>query len=161
MTPRRTTRFLTALVLASWLAVPPALAAADSVQGSGPVPQGTQSDASYAASFAARAVTNVDATSGKVSCYRPEVPYFTSNAPANAYSGMTPCPGATTGEDTGAAGPYPTQVGSNPGYPAAGPMLVKSRSESDLRVDPTNPLHLIGSSKWFVSAEGYNHLLGF
>src|SRR5713226_3110120 len=34
-------------------------------------------------------------------------------------------------------------------------------SESDIRVDPTNPRHLIGSSKWFVSAEGYNHLLGF
>jgi hypothetical protein len=74
---------------------------------------------------------------------------------------MSPCPGDTSGEDTGAAGPYPTQVGSNPGYPAGGPMLVKSRSESDLRVDPTNPRHLIGSSKWFVSAEGYNHLLGF
>src|SRR5207244_1360589 len=40
-------------------------------------------------------------------------------------------------------------------------MLVKDHSESDLRVDPTNPKHLIGASKWFVSAEGYNHLLGF
>ena len=40
-------------------------------------------------------------------------------------------------------------------------MLVKDKSESDIRVDPTNPSHLIGSSKWFVSAEGYNHLLGF
>jgi hypothetical protein len=28
-------------------------------------------------------------------------------------------------------------------------------------VDPTNPDHLIGSSKWFTSPEGYNHLLGF
>jgi len=28
-------------------------------------------------------------------------------------------------------------------------------------VDPTNPNHLIGQTKWFVSAEGYNHLLGF
>jgi hypothetical protein len=41
------------------------------------------------------------------------------------------------------------------------PLLVKDHSESDLRVDPSNPLHLIGQSKWFVSAEGYNHLLGF
>jgi hypothetical protein len=40
-------------------------------------------------------------------------------------------------------------------------MLVKNHSESDLRVDPTNPLHLIGSSKWIISSEGYNHLLGF
>jgi hypothetical protein len=38
---------------------------------------------------------------------------------------------------------------------------VNDHSESDLRVDPTNPNHLIGQSKWFVSAEGYNHLLGF
>jgi len=30
-----------------------------------------------------------------------------------------------------------------------------------LSVDPTNPNHLIGTSKWAVSAEGYNHLLGF
>jgi len=28
-------------------------------------------------------------------------------------------------------------------------------------VDPTDPNHLIGSSKWAVSAEGYNHVLGF
>jgi hypothetical protein len=40
-------------------------------------------------------------------------------------------------------------------------MLVKDHSESDIRVDPTNPNHLIGSSKWIVSPEGYNHALGF
>jgi hypothetical protein len=40
-------------------------------------------------------------------------------------------------------------------------MLVNDHSESDLRVDPTNPKHVIGSSKWFASAEGYNHVLGF
>jgi hypothetical protein len=121
----------------------------------------TQSDAAYTASYARSHVTNVDATAGPVSCYRPEVGYFTSNGPVDGYSGMTACPGATTGEDTGAAGLYATQVGSSPGYPAAGPMLVKDHSESDLRVDPTNPAHLIGASKWFVSAEGYNHPLGF
>jgi hypothetical protein len=71
---------------------------------------------------------------------------------------MTPSTAATTGEDPG---PYPTQAGSNSGYPAAGPMLVKCHAESDIRVDTTNPQHLLGSSKWFVSAEGYNHLLGF
>ena len=149
MQPRRTVLLLMPVALAGWLA------GASAPAGAAP---GAQSDASYAASFTANQVTNVDATGGGVSCYRPEVPYFTSNGPVDGYSGMSSCPGATTGEDLG---PYPTQAGSNPGYPAAGPMLVKSRSESDLRVDPTNPNHLIGSSKWFVSAEGYNHLLGF
>ena len=157
MQPRRAVRLLIPVLLA----VPFAVASSAGAQAlAGPAPA-TQTDASYAASFAANHVTNVDATGSAVSCYRPEVPYDVSDGPANGYSGMSPCPGATTGEDTGAAGPYPTQAGSNPGYPAPGPMLVKSRSESDLRVDPTNRAHLIGSSKWFVSAEGYNHLLGF
>jgi hypothetical protein len=40
-------------------------------------------------------------------------------------------------------------------------MRVKDHSESDIRVDPTNPKHLIGQSKWAVNAEGYNHLNGF
>jgi hypothetical protein len=123
------------------------------------VPQGTQSDPAYANSFAAAGVSNVFATTQRVSCYTPEVPYLTDNGPAEGYSGMSPCGGAaTTGESPG---PYPTQSGSNPGFPATTPMLVKNHSESDIRVDPTNPLHLIGSSKWAVSAEGYNHLLGF
>jgi hypothetical protein len=147
------------------LAVPVTLAAtsapAAAQSGVGNIPQGTQSAASYANSFAASKVTNTYATTSQVSCYRPEVPYFVSDGPNDGYIGMSPCPGATTGEDTGAAGPYPTQVGSNPGYPAAGPMLVKDHSESDIRVDPANPRHLIGSSKWIVSAEGYNHVLGF
>ena len=123
------------------------------------LPQRTQSDSSYANSFAAKKVTNVFATAQRTSCYTPEAPFFTSNGPANAYSGMTACAGAAnTGEDLG---PYPTQAGSNPGYPAASPMLVKDHSESDIRIDPTNNRHLIASVKWFVSAEGYNHILGF
>jgi hypothetical protein len=129
--------------------------------GVGNVPQGTQTDKSYAGSFKTNHVTNVDATSGPVSCYRPEVDaslFF--DGPNDGYSGESPCPGATTGEDVGLSA-YPTQAGSNPGYPAATPMLVKDHSESDIRVDPTNPNHLIGSVKWFVSPEGYNHLLGF
>src|SRR5487761_431917 len=130
--------------------------------GVGNVPQGNQSDKAYAQSYQKAGVTNVDATSQQVSCYRPEVDASAFNAgPNDGYSGVSACPGATTGEDTGAAGPYPTQVGSNAGYPAAAPQLVKDHSESDIRVDPTNPLHLIGSSKWIVSAEGYNHQLGF
>ena len=157
------------MLLALPLAVPATLtatsspASAQAGPGVGVVPQGTQSNTSYAASFAAAKVTNIDVTSGQVSCYRPEDQYFVSDGPNDGYTGMSPCPGsgATTGEDTGASGPYPTQAGSNPGFPATSPMLVKDHSESDIRVDPTKPDHLIGSSKWFASAEGYNHVLGF
>jgi hypothetical protein len=141
-----------------------ALALAASLPGTAraasPVPQGSQSDAAYAASYANANVSNVDVTAQKTSCYRPEAPFSVSNGPVDGYTGMTACPGATTGEDIGTT-PYATQAGSNPGYPAATPMQVKDHSESDIRVDPSNPLHLIGSSKWVVSAEGYNHLLGF
>ncbi len=169
MTRRFARLTVPALLLALPLAVPATLAAtsapaaAQAGSGAGVVPQGTQNNASYAASFAAAQVTSTDATSGQVSCYRPEDPYSANDGPNDGYTGMSACPaaGATTGEDTGASGPYPTQAGSNPGYPATGPMLVKDYSESDIRVDPTNPRHLIGSSKWFVSAEGYNHVLGF
>jgi hypothetical protein len=129
--------------------------------GVGNVPQGTQTDAAYAQSFAISGATNLDVTGQQTSCYTPEVPADGpgfNDGPALGYTGETPCPGATTGEDTG---PYDTQVGSNPGYPMSAPQLVKDHSESDIRVDPSNTDHLIGSSKWFVSAEGYNHLLGF
>jgi hypothetical protein len=117
-------------------------------------PQATQSDAAFAASYAANGVVNVSATTQKVSCYAPEVPYSTALTAAMGYpgGGETLCTGATTGEQTGG---FATQDVSNPA------LLVKDHSESDLRVDPAHPLHLIGQSKWFVSAEGYNHLLGF
>src|SRR5258708_17857689 len=127
--------------------------------GVGNIPQGTQTNSAYANSYTANSVTNVDATTQKTSCYTPEVPYAVSDGPNDGYSGESACNGvATTGENLG---PYPTQAGSNPGYPATTPMLVKDHAESDIRVDTTNPQHLIGSSKWFVSAEGYNHVLGF
>src|SRR5256885_5431236 len=130
--------------------------------GAGTSRPGVQSDTAYAGSYARAKVSNVSVTSQQVSCYRPEVPFFTRGT-TDGYTGMSRCPasGATTGEDTGAAGPYPTQAGSAAGYPAAGPMLVNDHSESDLRVDPNHPNHVIGSSKWFASAEGYNHVLGF
>src|SRR6266550_2435593 len=128
--------------------------------GAGTSRPGVHSDTDYAASYARAKVTNLFATTQQVSCYRPEVPFFTKGL-TDGYTGMTPCPGATTGEDTGAAGPYPTQIGSAAGYPAAGPKLVNDHSESDLRVDPNHPNHVIASSKWFASAEGYNHVLGF
>ena len=116
-------------------------------------PQGTQTDAAFADSFKLSHVTNVFATTQKTSCYTPEVLYAGNLGPTNGYTGETPCNGsANTGEDLG---PYRTQNVRN------SPLLVNNHSESDLRVDPTNPNHLIGQTKWFVSAEGYNHLLGF
>src|SRR2546426_2802206 len=90
--------------------------------GAGTSSPGAQSDAAYAGSYAKAKVTNVVATTERVSCYRPEVPFFTKGT-TDGYRGMTPCPGATTGEDTGAAGPYPTPGGSPAGLPAARPML--------------------------------------
>jgi len=117
-------------------------------------PPGSQTDALFAASYGANSVQNHSATTGLVSCYAPEVPYGTTLASSDGYpgGGEKACPGATTGEQTSG---FATQDVSNP------PLLVKDKSESDIRVDPGNPQHLIGQSKWFVSAEGYNHLLGF
>ncbi len=132
-----------------------ALAAA-AAAGAATPPQGYQSDANFAASFAGNGVQAVDATAQQTSCYTPETPYFDALTAADGYldGGMSPCKGAaTTGEDLG---PYATQDRT-----AANPMRVKDHSESDIRVDPANPSHLIGQSKWVVSAEGYNHLLGF
>jgi hypothetical protein len=152
---RRTTLVTLAIVAIIALAAVPASTASP---GIGNVPQGVQTDKAYAKSGAYR-VTNVLATTQKTSCYTPEVAFFTSLAPVNGYDGMTPCgTAANTDEDPG---PYDTQTGSNPGYPATASMLVKDHSESDIRVDPTNSRHLIGQSKWFVSGEGYDHLLGF
>lgn len=121
----------------------------------GAPPQGFQSDAAFAASYAQRGVTGVPATTQRVSCYVPEVMYQGSLTPSQGYpdGGSTLCAGAaTTGEDLG---PFPTQDVSNP------PLRAKDFSESDIRVDPTNARHLIGISKWVVNGEGYNHLAGF
>jgi hypothetical protein len=150
-----------ALIGALTLAPPGSASAGAPDPGVGVVPQGLQSNALFAASGAAAHVSGTVPTESAVSCYRPEVPWAANHGPNDGYSGESTCPGATTGENTGAAGPYASQSGSNPGYPATGAMLVKDHSESDIRVDPTNPQHLIASSKWIVSAEGYNHLLGF
>ena len=118
---------------------------ASPAQAPGAPPQGTQSDAAFAGSFATKGVAAVSATTQRVSCYAPETLYLDG--------GGSPCAGAaTTGENLG---PYVTQDVANP------PLRVKDHSESDLRIDPTNPSHLIGQSKWAVNAEGYNHLLGF
>lgn len=108
--------------------------------------QGTQTDASFAASFKLNHATNVFATTQKTSCYSPEVPYSGSLAGTNGGQDDS-----YTGEDVG---PYA-------GQSVTSPKLVNDHSESDLSVDPTNPNHLIGQTKWFVNAEGYNHLLGF
>jgi hypothetical protein len=137
--------------IATAVAVAAALAVASAAGAAGGA---TQSDASFAASYAAHAVVNVSATTQRVSCYAPEVPYLSALTATEGYpgGGQTPCPGATTGEQTSG---FATQDVSN------APVLVKDKSESDIRVDPLNPNHLIGQSKWFVSAEGYNHLVGF
>ena len=147
------------VLIATTLAVLPLQAGAGS--GVGNIPPGTQRDRDYRQSYAMHVVTNVSATTQKVSCYRPEVPFFTVGQ-ERGYTGMTACSEAeaNTGEDIGLTA-YPNQAGSVAGYPAPGPMLVNDHSESDLRVDPKNPNHIIGSSKWFASAEGYNHVLGF
>jgi hypothetical protein len=153
-----TVTMLTLLVFLSTFAQATAQASKAALgSGVGNIRQGTQTNTAYASS--ANNVTNVDATTQKTSCYTPEVPYAQNNSPNDGYSGESDCNNAAnTGENLG---PYPTQVGSNPGYPAKTPKLVKDHSESDIRVDPSNPMHLIGSSKWVVSPEGYNHLLGF
>jgi len=124
-------------------------------------PHGTQADGDYAMSGITQGVTNVFATTQRTSCYRPEVPYTANSGLNDGYSGETQCPGADTSEDTGASAQYPTQVGSNAGFATGPSVLAKNHSESDIRVDPTNSNHLIGSVKWFASAEGYNHVLGF
>src|SRR6266487_7160817 len=147
---RRSTALLAALAVAAIIVSGTAARSSAAAAAS----QGDQSDAAFAASYAAKGVVNVSATTQRVSCYAPEVPYATALTAADGYpgGGETACPGATTGEQTSG---FPTQDVSNQ------PLLVKDHSESDIRVDPMNSSHLIGQSKWFVSAEGYNHLLGF
>jgi hypothetical protein len=118
-------------------------------------PRATQSDAAFAASASQRGVRAVSATTQRVSCYAPETPFFPGLGPADGYldGGGSLCGGgATTGEDLG---PYATQDVAHPA------MRVKDHSESDLRVDPNDPNHLIGQSKWAVNGEAYDHLLGF
>src|SRR5690349_6079965 len=138
-----------AFVLPALFAIAPAAAAAP--------PQGTQSNDTFAASFAAAGVNDISVTSQQKSCYRPEVAYLAALSPLEGYpgGGGTACTDPTTGESVG---PYPTQDAAGAANPV---LLVKDHSESDIRVDPTNPQHLIGQSKWFVNAEGYNHLTGF
>jgi hypothetical protein len=127
-------------------------------------PQGTQSDTAFAGSYANAHVTNVSATTQRRSCYRPEVYYTGALAALLGYpgGGSSPCTDTSLppsapgiGENVG---PYATQDAAGASNPV---LLVKDHSESDIRVDPTDPNHLIGQSKWFVNAEGYNHLLGF
>ena len=118
-------------------------------------PQGFQTDAAFAASYASRGVSGVVATAQHVSCYAPQVLYTGSLGPSQGYpdGGATPCAGsATTGESVG---PFPTQSAANP------PLRAKDFSESDIHVDPTNSRHVVAISKWFVNVEGYNHLTGF
>lgn len=127
-------------------------------------PQGVQLNSAFADSYAAAGVTNVSATTQRRSCYRPEVLYLDALPALLGYPGgggslctdtTLPPSAPFTGENIG---PYVTQDAAGAQNPV---LLVKDHSESDIRVDPTDPKHLIGQSKWIVNAEGYNHLLGF
>src|SRR5882724_11133987 len=87
------------------------LGAPSAISAGGPT---GQSDAAFAGSYAANGVTNVSATTQRVSCYAPEVVYFDGLGSNQGYpdGGMSPCGGAaTTGEEPG---PYATQDVSNP-----------------------------------------------
>src|SRR5260370_24531070 len=98
------------LTMASFGLVPALGSSSSTVDpGIGNVPQGLQSNQAYARSFNTHAVTNVFVTSQQVSCYRPEVPYSADNGPNDGYTGESPCPGAPTGEATGASPPSPTR----------------------------------------------------
>jgi hypothetical protein len=67
-----------------------------------PPAQGIQTDAAFAASFKSNHVNNVFATTQRVSCYTPEVPYAGNLGPTDGYTGETLCGGsATTGENLG------------------------------------------------------------
>ena len=61
-------------------------------------PLSAQSDAVFAASYAANNVANVSATTQRVSCYAPELVYFPSLPATQGYldGGMSPCGGAAT-----------------------------------------------------------------
>src|SRR5205085_5898383 len=87
-------------------------------------PQGYQSDAAFAASYAANGVVNVSATTERVSCYAPEVPYSTSLTASDGYpgGGETTCPGATTGEQTSG---FPTQDVSSSALLVKDPVRVR------------------------------------
>lgn len=120
-------------------------------------PQGRQGNAKFAASYSTAGISNVSATTQRTSCYTPQLEFLTGLGPDQGYldGGMSLCNGlASTGEELG---PYATQSPKVFGRA----MRVKDRSESDLRVDPNNPLHLIGQAKWAVNGEAYNHILGF
>ena len=151
----RATKVVTTLALAAAVTGIAASAGSTSpvVGSSGaPIVQGAQTDdGAYAASNAAVA-TNDFVTARARSCYTPEVP--TGDMISCQSAGA-----ATTGESTAAT--TEQLADSNPGYPAAEPKLVTDHSESDIRVDPNDADHIIGTSKWFVSGPGYNHQLGF
>jgi len=137
-----------------------AILPASAASASGPGGSRTQANTAYENSYAASRVTNVFATTQQTSCYTPEVQYAANAGPNDGYTGESAC-GPNTATTHENQGPYAQQSTSNPGYGIGPPDVVKNHSESDIRVDPTDPNHLIGSVKWIVSAEGYNHLLGF
>src|SRR6266516_3499987 len=71
---RRSTALLAALAVAAIIVSGTAARSSAAAAAS----QGDQSDAAFAASYAAKGVVNVSATTQRVSCYAPEVPYATA-----------------------------------------------------------------------------------
>jgi hypothetical protein len=65
------------------------LAVPSGISGGGP---SGQTDAAFADSYANNGVTNVPATTQRVSCYAPELVYFDRLSPAQGYpdGGMSP-----------------------------------------------------------------------
>lgn len=106
----------------------------------------------FAGTFATSHVRAVSVTAGTRSCFAPAVEDTVGLDPQAGYldGGGSACEGVDSGEQIG---PW---VEGGPG-----PLRVKDHSESDLQVDPTDPDHLIGFSKWFVNGEAYLFLEGF
>ena len=138
------------------LIVPAAAALACAGVVAAALPQGTQTDAAFAASYAARGVVNVSATTQRVSCYAPELAYL-DELDAGATATSTAACRPATAPPRRARSSARTRPRTSSIRRCAS-RTTRSRTFASIRL---NPNHLIGQSKWAVSAEGYNHLLGF
>src|SRR5438445_13156581 len=86
------------------VAIPAILVASFSITPASSAGPGTLADSAYAQSYGANGGTNVFATTQRVSCYRPEVPFAVNGVPNDGFSGDTACRGATSREDVGDCG---------------------------------------------------------
>ena len=100
----------------------------------GPAAAGYQTDAAFAASAAANGVANVSATTQRVSCYAPEVALSRRadagrRLPRRRHGRRAPAPPRRAR----------TSARTRPRTSPTRRMRVKDHSESDIRVDPTEP----------------------